>query len=352
MRSIKKIISTSTLLISVFTILESHALDLAAVNDVQTGALQSPALDGDINAATDALSAVIGSNKDEVTLQLGKVFSNNFIGNFSITSPVKNENQPVQFGNLDGLTNKARVNFSLQFGGPKELVTNSTSEAFQEKLDLCEEYALEQNQIFDRQSVAADDSCNLDTFEGNRQYQRRFFNTVLKPESFKYNFYGIEGSVAHDSYDYFTEENLTQKQSETENDYSLKLYGGRFINPWTYITGAVRYEDSHRAGNEQQICLPFGTEGAQSCNEVIIGAPTQTERTVVSLSYGTLNENNTAFQLNLSRDVDNDITGVSVPVWFIKGRNGGLLGGVQLDWDSDSEDFSAFVFANVPFNLP
>ena len=90
----------------------------------------------------------------------------------------------------------------------------------------------------------------------------------------------------------------------------------------------------------------------QVCSDKRIGAPTETEKTVVYFDYGKrFLSNKGAMKLKISRDLDSDITGVELPIWYVRDDKGALSGGVQFDWNDKEDDLSIAVFIATPFEL-
>ena len=52
----------------------------------------------------------------------------------------------------------------------------------------------------------------------------------------------------------------------------------------------------------------------------------------------------------VSRGFEDNVTGIDVPVYFLK-DNGGFTGGVRLGWRSDTHDISASVMVGMQLRL-
>lgn len=117
---------------------------------------------------------------------------------------------------------------------------------------------------------------------------------------------------------------------------------------WTSIAvqGAVRWEQSYRARGAQNICTPapFGPPGTQSCDNMVLGAPHNQDRAVVSASGAWSIGGNGALRLTVSHDLRHGLTGVDLPVWVMSNAAGGLAGGVRFGYRTDDRQLTIALF--------
>jgi hypothetical protein len=114
------------------------------------------------------------------------------------------------------------------------------------------------------------------------------------------------------------------------------------------LQGAVRWEQSYRARGSQNVCTPasFGPPGTETCANMVLGAPTSTDRTVASISGAWSIGGNGAARLTVSHDMHRGVTGVDLPVWVLTNPAGGLAGGVRFGYRTDSRQMTMALFVS------
>ncbi len=114
----------------------------------------------------------------------------------------------------------------------------------------------------------------------------------------------------------------------------------------TAVQGAVRWEQSYRARTAENICTPapFGPPGTQSCEDMVLGAPYNHNRTVISASGTWSIGGNAAMRLTVSQDLRHGVTGVDLPVWVMSNTAGGLAGGVRFGYRTDDRQMTIALF--------
>jgi hypothetical protein len=114
------------------------------------------------------------------------------------------------------------------------------------------------------------------------------------------------------------------------------------------VQGAVRWEHGYRARTSQNVCTPasFGPPGTQSCSNFVVGAPSDTGRTVAGVSAAWSVGGNAAMRLTLSRDFTHRVTGIDLPLWLVRNAAGGLAGGVRFGYRTDAKQVTAALFVS------
>jgi len=112
------------------------------------------------------------------------------------------------------------------------------------------------------------------------------------------------------------------------------------------LQGAVRWEQSYRARTAENICTPasFGPPGTESCEDIVLGAPYNHDRTVVSASGTWSIGGNGAMRLTVAQDLRHGVTGVDLPVWVMSNTAGGLAGGMRFGYRTDDRQLTIALF--------
>ena len=104
------------------------------------------------------------------------------------------------------------------------------------------------------------------------------------------------------------------------------------------------YETSYKAQSKTNLCVPFGTGGVLRCSDVSIGSPSKRIKAIAQLEARKYFGPSFLAIPRVSRDFRNNVTGVELPLFFIKDQKGGLNGGISLGWRSDEKSIVASVF--------
>jgi hypothetical protein len=117
---------------------------------------------------------------------------------------------------------------------------------------------------------------------------------------------------------------------------------------WAFVSlqGSVRWEQSYRARTRENICTPapFGPPGTEQCEDMVLGAPYNHDRTVVSASSAWSIGGNGAMRLTVSQDLRHGVTGLDLPVWVMSNTAGGLAGGVRFGYRTDDRQLTIALF--------
>jgi hypothetical protein len=171
---------------------------------------------------------------------------------------------------------------------------------------------------------------------------------------------GLSGEVGNKSYSFLDPSSLA-KESSSRTSFSVagafgvypaagKGYapgGGNKAGGRLYYLGINgRLEQSYKAGAKAEICQPIASTEAEKCSDAVLGGPTKTTKHLGELEIRYYLGKNDQILLNpkIVRDFKNHTTGLELPVFFIKGPDGGLNGGLALGWTSDKKALTAVVF--------
>ena len=157
-------------------------------------------------------------------------------------------------------------------------------------------------------------------------------------------------NVNEKKFDYIVPEAPTEQLSERENGWSASLAYTR-INVDTIWAVGYTHEESYKAGQKAEICVPFGTTGALSCTERVVGAPTREKKELIFAEYRrfVLNDD-VAISPRLEFDAEDSEWAFRVPVYLTGNKEGRLTAGVVFGWD-EGNDAGAAVFIAKPLGF-
>lgn len=158
--------------------------------------------------------------------------------------------------------------------------------------------------------------------------------------------FGFDAAYSNPKYSYLDGASL-EKGSRDVDEFKVTATFSAFTPGKNSIIklNATRARSSKLSST--QICSPVGTTNSLSCGTQRIGPPVVTDASLLEFEYRK-SLSQTAFAFNISRDVENDITRLSVPLWLKKiGGSDGYRTGVRLNWDSESEDVVATLFVGL-----
>ncbi len=157
-------------------------------------------------------------------------------------------------------------------------------------------------------------------------------------------------SVNEKKFDYVLPEMPTEAQSDRENGWAASLVYTR-VNVDTIWAVGYTHEESYKAGDKAEICVPFGTTGALSCNERSVGAPTRENKELFFAEYRRfVLSDDVAISPRVEFDADESEWALRVPVYLTGDKKGRLTAGIVFGWDEEN-DAGAGVFVAKPLGF-
>ena len=184
--------------------------------------------------------------------------------------------------------------------------------------------------------------ADLDGLTGSSRVQAAFTTNSTGVGMYE----SFAATYGHPSFAY-RDSTMLGKRSVEHAVYSVEA-GAGYRWAAAALQGAVRWEHGYRARTSQNVCTPasFGPAGTQGCANLVVGAPSDTGRTVASLSGGWSLGGNAALRLTVSRDFSHGVTGVDLPLWLVRNAAGGLAGGVRFGYRTDARQVTAALFVS------
>ena len=131
------------------------------------------------------------------------------------------------------------------------------------------------------------------------------------------------------------------------------IYGHVFFKRGADAYGlGFDFQESYRAQPTSTVCRPSEADPSISiCNDGAIGAPMRQRRKIVYLEYNH-HRRGDAFAISprLSYDFEKEETGIHFPAYLIRDEKGLFTGGIQIGWQSESDEVVTGIFVGKAFS--
>lgn len=260
-----------------------------------------------------------------------------FVLDAKVAGPLSGSTREVQFADLDGLRGQATIDVGAHY-----LYWNPPDPA-PRLIAACDKLA--ENLKVSVKEV----DCTL----SNLRAQQKRLGIPLVPDIDPGIVFltGARYEVGRKTFDYVDPTTLDDL-SEAHTGWAVSL-GGAAITRNNILLGAgYRHEVRFLDGSAPvDLCLPLGVGGATMCRqEVILDAPFRDDSDQL---YGEVRKFWGAIALSprITADFSNDVTGIDVPVYFLKNTEGGFTGGVRVGWRSDRKGLTVVGFVGQVLGL-
>jgi len=261
----------------------------------------------------------------------------------TLAGPIGKNDSEATLATLEGLTDQATASIGLRVTWPDPdtviLGGMGSGDGIPGVTKILMEIWQEENPGKDLQDGYVDSS--MLTVKGQRDFlQKLGLGGGIK-------MFSIEATYgARKTFKYLASNSLEEMQ-ETRDGFSFGVAGGWLpLKKGYYFFGLTyRYEESYKAQPEQEICTPFGDAGALQCRKIAVGAPEKTEKQLGQFELRKyFLKGDLAINPKFTRDFENDVTGIELPVYFLKDALGALNGGIAIGWRSDTRDYTVSAF--------
>jgi len=156
--------------------------------------------------------------------------------------------------------------------------------------------------------------------------------------------------VGQESFD-FVDPTTLEQASASEINHALVASAGVLLEPIGYVGVNYRFERSHTASPETTLCIPLGGTGAMTCNDVHLGAPTETTHNRIQFELRKFATSWLAVNPKFTYDANDSVAAVEAPIYFLTDKDRGFTGGVNVGWRSDTDEVTATLFVGAAFTL-
>lgn len=282
------------------------------------------------------VEAGIANSKAQIVLDVRKGLE------VSLSVPEDKKEDSTKFTDLDDLSDKVTLGFNFSRGFGK-LVSPDIPEALEK---ACEALG------WDVKKVECTDSTKFEQ-KVQKELQGKARRDALKSLSFLdkgfLQGFSIKGAVAYKKFDYF--DATAEKQKDTELSRSLTAAYVATKGGFRVAFGLTLQQDFKDSSVVGQKCVELeDAEGLESCQSLPVGAPKDDDELIVRLELRQL-WTNWAVSPTLAFNLENDVTGIDVPIYFLRDDKKRFTGGARVGWRSDDDELVASVFVTKPLSF-
>ncbi|MBD3299178.1 MAG: hypothetical protein GF341_11020 [candidate division Zixibacteria bacterium] len=305
-----------------------------SIVDKEKESLKSQLRDPDAQSSTGLpLSRVVAEIvRDNAT---GTMQLTNDLLSVTLAGPLKKGDSDLELANLSGLGQSVKATAALNV-----IYWNIQLPSRERAHKVCADF-------LGVESLELDVVCDEDLFEGDSTWIRRY--RAAADEKHLANtpiyYFRVEGTAGRQSFA-FADPTSLEEVNDDETVWSFGASAGTFLFNQVGISAAVEREYGIRANPPVTICRPLEGHDATYCVDLPIGRPNEVRRDIVSVSFLHYpGRTQIAFRPTIHRDLTKAVTGVEIPIYFVPGRDSGILeGGVTIGWRSDNEDLTYSLF--------
>jgi hypothetical protein len=335
---------TNWIVASLVAVLMAAAATDAVAQEATATALATRKLES--VADTSLVSPIVGttpvfnveSTADETTANalLGVQYGDLSLS-VKFAGPIR-KGSPTQFADLDGLRNKASVDFGIGW------LYWTAKDPAPDLLPACQRLA----DIVGKSLAEVD--CSLSGLKAAQREHTAVIVPLIDPGNAFFLTARVKG--AREDFDFVTADTLTAA-SERKSSSALVLAVG-WLTRSNWMLGAnYRHEDAFSAaGDPVAICWPAGSTAATTCSDAVVGAPVRSQSELFQIEVRKFLGSGLAISPRFTRNVTKSISGFELPLYFIKaGDASGLTGGVTTGWRSDQRGPSIVVFVGQALGI-
>jgi hypothetical protein len=253
-----------------------------------------------------------------------------------VSGPISKSTGEALFADLDGLRNQTTIE-----GGAHYVLWNP-ADPTPLLAPACQRLATLQNVLL------STIDCTLSNLRAKQRELRVSLVPAYDPGTAA--LFGARYKFGRKDFDYLNSTTLSP-ESETHTNWSLAV-GTAVLTSGNWLLGAgYRREQRYSAGADPlQLCVPLTGTDAATCSEATLAAPILAK---VNQVYGEVRKffGPIAVSPRFSRDLTRDITGIEVPLYFLRNSDGGFTGGVRVGWRSDTKSYTVVAFVGQVLGL-
>jgi len=299
------------------------------------------ALGAEINVVSSAATIEAGEENDAATIRFAKTLGRRSKTQISceVSSPIDDGERDAELATLDGMagTLTLNLNWSGAFWTPP-----SAGAAYQASLPICQDYAQHHNLAFD-----PNNDCESDLFGEDKAALARFHRAAFGTQLVYLT--SIQFKAGRDTYE-FNDPTSLESQEDTLYGFSGTAAFGLLTHSDNLWSAGFRAERSYKEQDKIDLCSPIPNSTTLVCESGRLGSPDREYEQVLYAEYRRF-FHSIAINPRVSHGFHNDVTGVDVPVYFLKDADNGFTGGVRAGWRSDTDDLSVSVFVGAVLRL-
>jgi hypothetical protein len=261
----------------------------------------------------------------------------------------KDRSQPVTLADLDGLRDKTTGEVGVLWSKWYAGYTGDVNAVLD---PVCARFAKATGRT--EGSEDGQFRCRIGWFrkDPSAAAQAAYRDLVEQLTPGKIFFAGANASVAPESFTFVNADTLAEEPAEKRTSRSLSALAAVVFATNTVTTVSYVHDVAYSGGDKADVCRPAASGGSLKCSEAIVGPPGDAARTNrLSFEVKQFIGTNFAFAPKLNWNVDNSVVGIELPIYLLQAKDGGLTGGVNLGWRSDTKAFIASAFVGPVLKL-
>jgi len=279
-------------------------------------------------------------DKAKVDAFLGYEFTDSEAAYLKVSSAIKDQEQQKTFSNLSGLANGTSVTagmYSILFAPSADVHAQDV---------VCDEYKASADYKTNPANPAdpKEFQCSIGTLP--EPYKTRYKKTINWGPTPKIG--GIQVTANTNEFKYFKSDYSSTKESHT--GYGIAAGFGRFpLGRVHYLGLNVAYENSYKAGDDANICVPVPNATATKCQTLAVGAPTKKTNFIGTVELRAFFGTRAGIIPRVHYEFKKRDVSVELPVYFLHDADGGFNGGVTFGWQPEAKGpaFTASMFFGV-----
>jgi hypothetical protein len=290
--------------------------------------------------AKPRLDVLAGKDEKRAVISVGRTTGNGTLWSAKLSSPWDDEKSQGLPATLDGLSNGVKLEVSasrLLFKPPRFDVSEGEAVCADVQVALGESAASQcDERLYDRVTDRQLRSRIAETYFGSRPLY----------------LWSIAAAVASDN---FKTLNLALEEDSTRK--TMSAFGVDFgaVLP-SYLTSVVvgyRLQNGYESDKATQatICQPVPDSTALKCKQGFFGPPKSADKSVLSIDVRHQFGSALAMTFKASRDFEEDVTGLDLPIYILRSKEGAFSGGIRFGWRSDTHDVVGGIFVTTDFSL-
>ena len=326
--------------------------------------LRDPSLTSPARLNENKLQAILTANRTDTRAEIeigferekkpGEETSNSqFRTSVKLGGPVSKDDKETELATLDGLADQVTLSFGMHYvqetpEAIRKRVAENIAKRLQDDPDL---FVKQLGDAFSRENPGKTKS-DVSTDDLSPRARRSLLRNLKGPGRFGSFFGNVEATYSAPTTFKFVDAATLSRHEESHDGWAATLSGGWLpvVSPMPFVAINYSYQESHESQGKRQICAPFGPPGALACDNFVVGAPGYQRRQLAQLELRKYFPKATAaIGLRLTRDIENSITGVELPLWILRDDAGLLNGGLAAGWRSDTKAWTLSAFVGSPF---
>lgn len=267
-----------------------------------------------------------------------------------LSGPVNKQEDRTELATLDGLAGRTKLTLGVTYLSrtEKEVVTTVTTN-IQNAIDApgflkkIEAACLADN--------PGNPDCGSTTTNDLSPGARRRFLKGMGATGGSFFFASEATYSAPETFKFVVPATLERKKEQHDGFSGRASFGWLpIVSPLPYVGLTFTYEDIFVPASPQQVCEPLNSIGALRCSNLALAPPTESKSSLLQLELRRyLPQATAALGLRVTRDIENDVTGIELPFWVVRDASGMLNGGIAAGWRSDTETWTLSAFVGSPF---